>query len=121
MSTHDDTFGINVRTWCAEHEQWVRDAPGQGLGTKDILAWHERKLAWLQHERLIHLIVLVMTVIGEIALIGFAMGTPNAFPASWVLLLIVTVVLAFYVRHYFFLENTVQHWYRIAEELHRQL
>ena len=23
-----------------------------------------------------------------------------------------------YLRHYFFLENTVQHWYHIAEELH---
>ena len=27
------------------------------------------------------------------------------------------VLLAFYFAHYFFLENTTQHWYRLAEEL----
>ena len=28
-----------------------------------------------------------------------------------------TVLLIFYVAHYFFLENTVQRWYRLAEKL----
>jgi hypothetical protein len=32
------------------------------------------------------------------------------------LLAIVTVLLAFYIRHYFFLENTVQHWYVLFDE-----
>ena len=35
-----------------------------------------------------------------------------------VVYLILLVLLIFYLRHYFFLENTVQHWYHIAEELH---
>ena len=37
---------------------------------------------------------------------------------SLVVYLILLVLLIFYLRHYFFLENTVQHWYHIAEELH---
>ncbi len=32
-----------------------------------------------------------------------------------VIMLGLTVLLGFYFRHYFFLENTAQRWYRIAE------
>jgi len=31
--------------------------------------------------------------------------------------LVILVVLFFYVLHYFFLENTTQHWYRLAERI----
>ena len=34
-----------------------------------------------------------------------------------VIMLGLAVLLGFYFFHYFFLENTVQRWYRIAEEL----
>ena len=30
------------------------------------------------------------------------------------------VLLAFYFAHYFFLENTVQHWYQLADDLRRK-
>ena len=43
---------------------------------------------------------------------------PSTLPVSLVVYLILLVLLIFYLRHYFFLENTVQHWYHIAEELH---
>ena len=34
-----------------------------------------------------------------------------------VIMLGLAVLLGFYFWHYFFLENTVQRWYRIAEEM----
>ena len=34
-----------------------------------------------------------------------------------VIMLGMAVLMGFYFWHYFFLENTVQRWYRIAEEL----
>ena len=36
---------------------------------------------------------------------------------SAVIMLGLAVLLGFYFFHYFFLENTVQRWYRIAEEM----
>ena len=49
-----------------------------------------------------------------------ALLVPSTMPVSLVIYLILLVLLAFYLRHYFFLENTVQHWYRTAEELHER-
>ncbi len=78
---------------------------------------HEKKLAWLMHERLIHLIVLLITVILTLFSLALLMFLPETAPASLVMFLIVFVLLIFYVRHYFFLENTVQRWYMTDEEL----
>lgn len=113
----DDKYGINVRKWCSEHEGWVRGEIAAGKPAERVLGWHEKKLLWLQHERLIHLLVLLLTCFFELFLIGAAYVT--GFPLTALLLVLgIMVLLGFYFRHYFFLENKVQHWYRIAEELH---
>ena len=45
------------------------------------------------------------------------MFIPDSIIFSMPMFLILFVLLFFYIRHYFFLENTVQRWYRIAEEM----
>ena len=42
---------------------------------------------------------------------------PEAGIVPALIMLGLAVLLGFYFFHYFFLENTVQRWYRIAEEL----
>ena len=69
------------------------------------------------HERLIHLIVVFITVILVLFSIALILFCPGAIPAALPMFLILFVLLIFYIRHYFFLENTVQHWYRIDEEI----
>ena len=98
-SKDSDKFGINI-------EKYIKD--------------YEKKLAWIQQERFAHLIVTVMTVFIEIFVIYIALFHPEADPYSAMLLLGRLVLLAFYFRHYFVLENTVQHWYMIAIELHER-
>jgi hypothetical protein len=46
---------------------------------------------------------------------------PETNPLAAIVMLALAVLLAFYFAHYFFLENTVQHWYRLADELRRKL
>lgn len=116
-----DRFGINMEQWCREHEAAIQRALEQGDDPARTLSWHEKKLAWLQHERLIHLIVLVMTLIGELFIIAAVLFAEVTFPYSLILMYLVLIVLIFYVRHYFILENTVQRWYILAEELHRRI
>lgn len=129
---NDRKYGINVRKWCAQHEAYVEEVLSKA-GTNEELdrqmeldrhkelerlkALHEKKLSWLMHERLVHLIVLFITVILALFAMGLLLFLPETLPASLPLFMIVFVLLIFYVRHYFFLENTVQRWYMIDERI----
>ena len=120
-SSKKDRYGLNMRRWAARHEADIENGLAQGADPKSLLDWHERKLQWLQHERLIHLIVLFITIVLFLAALAFVILVPSTMPVSLVVYVILLVLLTFYLRHYFFLENTVQHWYRIAEELHERV
>ena len=153
--TNKDKYGINMRTWCREHEEQVQNhllsfrgareaqaslrasekqpavsdkqpiASGDQFSTsgeplltpEELLRLHRTKIQYLQHERLIHLIVLVMTVFGELFTVALVLALPETVPYSLIAMYGVLILLAFYFRHYFLLENTVQHWYRLDDEI----
>ena len=105
--------GINIKRYCMEHEKLLQSSsPSPAL-----LSLHLEKLRWLQHERLIHLIVVVMTVFIELFLVDLVVLHPDTNPLAAVLMLGFAVLLGFYFWHYFFLENTVQQWYALADRL----
>lgn len=108
-----DRFGINVKRYCREHEAALRDG-------NISLEQHLEKLRWLQHERLVHLIVVVMVVVVELFTVDLAVLHPETNPLAGVVMLVLAVLLGFYFYHYFFLENTVQHWYKLADRLRQQ-
>jgi hypothetical protein len=76
---------------------------------------HSQMISHMQHERLIHL--LVTLAFGICLLITMAMAL--AAPANLVYLLMGLLLILFipYVSHYFFLENMVQRWYRLSDEI----
>jgi hypothetical protein len=106
-----------MKRYCRAHEAMLSSAPA----SLDLMALHLEKLHWLQHERLVHLVVLVMTAIAELFTVDLAVLHPETNPLAAIVMLALAVLLAFYFAHYFFLENTVQHWYRLADELRRKL
>jgi hypothetical protein len=110
-----------MKKWCREHEDKVLSALNEGKITPELLAEHEKKLNWLQHERLVHLIVTVMTVIVELFILDLTLLHPELGILPVILMLGFAILLGFYFYHYFFLENTVQRWYRIAEEIDKEL
>ena len=113
-------FGINMKQWCAGHEAAVTAAVREGTVTGALLADHERKLVWLQHERLVHLIVTVMVVFVELFVVGLVVLHPELGLLPPILMLGLAVLLGFYFWHYFFLENTVQQWYVLSDQLREQ-
>ena len=132
--TKQDKYGINMRTWCRDHEEQVQNHLLSFRGAKEaqaslhtveeplltpeeLLRLHRTKIQYLQHERLIHLIVLVMTVFGELFTVALVLALPETVPYSLIAMYGVLILLAFYFRHYFLLENTVQHWYRLDDEI----
>lgn len=112
-----DRFGINMSLFCKEHEKLVRRRLEEGGDLKELLSYHKVKLQWLQHERLIHLLV---TMLCSILLMFFLLMLQYS-PSSLPVLLLVAIFLVldgFYLAHYFMLENTVQRWYHLAEEIY---
>ena len=116
-----DTFGINMKQYCRGHEEMVRAALQENRVTPALTELHREKIAMLQHERLIHLIVTVMVVITELFALALVLLHPDVvgIPGA-VVVLALAVLLGFYFYHYFFLENTVQRWYRILDEMNKE-
>ena len=112
-----NAFGINMKNWCREHEAHVLSA----CPTAELLALHQEKIRILQHERLVHLIVTVMVVMVELFVLDLVLLHPELGMIPAVLMLGLAVLLGFYFYHYFFLENTVQRWYRIAAEIREKM
>ena len=117
----NDTFGINMKQFCREHEAAATAASAGERVTEALLENHLRMIAWVQHERLVHLIVTVMVVICELFVLDLVLLHPDLGVIPAIIMLGLAVLLAFYFYHYFFLENTIQRWYVIAEEMRHKL
>lgn len=80
-----------------------------------ILFEHMDKIAFMQHERIVHFLVTMMfAVILSIFMVGMLL-TENIMLT--VLVTIIIVLLIFYIKHYYFLENTVQKMYVIYDKI----
>ena len=112
-----EKFGINMKRFCREREARVTATVTAGEATPELLEEHLRMIAWVQHERLVHLIVTVMVVLCELFMVDLVLLHPELGIVPALIMLGMAVLMGFYFWHYFFLENTVQRWYRIAEEL----
>ena len=115
-----DRFGINMKQFCREHEAKVTAEMADGA-TTELLEEHLRMIAWVQHERMVHLIVTVMVVFCELFVVDLVLLHPELGIVPAVIMLGLAVLLGFYFYHYFFLENTVQRWYKIAGEIREEL
>ncbi|MDD6550784.1 MAG: hypothetical protein PUF16_03290 [Lachnospiraceae bacterium] len=116
----DDKYGINVKKWARGHQARVEDFLSSEHSTDEVekmLGIHLQKLQFLQHERLVHLIVVFFTIVITLFALAVVLFLPDTLLASGPIFLVFLVLLAFYLAHYFFLENTVQHWYRLYERL----
>ena len=108
-----NNFGINMKKWCREHEEFITAA----APSKELAEFHLEKIRMLQHERLVHLIVTFLVSIVEVFVVGLVLLRPELGVGPAIVMLGLAVLLIFYFSHYFFLENTVQRWYRIYDEM----
>lgn len=99
------------------HEVYVLSQLHQLDETKELFHYHSQQIAYLQHERLIHLLVMILTCSLFIASFITFLFNPQI---SFLLLVTLLGCLAFsYILHYYRLENTVQRWYLIANTIHQ--
>jgi cell division protein FtsW (lipid II flippase) len=103
------------------HEQHVKEMLAKNIDAdvlNNLLADHDKQIQWMQHERLVHLIVMLFVCLFALLSLSFTIIHPllPCFILS-ALLLILSVA---YVIHYYRLENGVQRWYKLSNEIKLQ-
>ena len=104
------------------HERDVKDVLEKNPDKeklKELLAYHDKQIQWMQHERLVHLIVMLFVCLFTLLSFGFTVirtSTPSLILSA--LLLILSVA---YVIHYYRLENAVQKWYLLSNQINQRL
>ena len=104
------------------HERYVKDVLEKKMDAeklKELLTYHDKQIQWMQHDRLVHLIVMLFVCLFTLLSFGFTViriSTPSIILSA--LLLILSVA---YVIHYYQLENGVQKWYLISNQINQRL
>lgn len=95
-------------------EEYLKNADADSIS--EIKQEHLRQTAFIQHERLIHLLVTIFVGLALIISLGimFVSGGVIFFPVLAVLLLALFIPYMFY---YYFIENSVQKLYRLYNTL----
>ena len=101
-----------------KHEKYVNEILGGKQGEeklKELLAYHDKQIQWIQHERLVHLIVMLFVCLFTLLSFGFTVietSTPSIVLSG--LLLILSLA---YIIHYYRIENGIQKWYLISNQI----
>ena len=106
------------------HERYVKEMLEKNFqkeALKELLEYHDKQIRWMQHERMVHLITMLFVCLFTLLSLGFTIVNP-ALPGIALCALLIILTLA-YVIHYYRLENGVQRWYDLSNEikLHNQL
>ena len=107
-----------MEAYLARHEAFIRGelaAAGDGADWAGLARFHRAQIGYLQHERLVHLLVTLF--FGLSALLTLLVLVLHPRTLMGVLLLLLLALLAPYLVHYYRLENGVQRWYHLANEI----
>lgn len=118
-----------MKKYMENHETYLREQLAEtredrseaktGVNLSGLLKYHRQQIEFMQHERLIHLLVMALTILALLFSSALLYLLQSAAAALlWIILLILTI---FYIRHYYFLENTLQSWYRLANTLEKEV
>jgi Flp pilus assembly protein TadB len=100
------------------HERYVRQMLERDLDAgalRELAEEHNRQVGWMQHERLVHLLVMLFVCLFTLLALGLAILDP-ALP-HFILFGLLAVLAAAYIAHYYRLENGVQRWYGLHDEI----
>ena len=103
-----------LKAYMSRTKQRLSDC-SSGAQLEEILAEHMDKIQFMQHERIVHFLVTMLFAF--ILIVFFAVLIFKVNLAVLSLVTIVLVLLMFYIKHYYFLENTVQKMYKVYDSI----
>ena len=104
------------------HERYVQDMLEKNPNKEDLrelFQYHDKQIQWMQHERLVHLIVMLFVCLFTLLILGFAVIRTSV--PSIILSVILLGLSIAYIIHYYRLENGVQKWYLISNQIKQRL
>lgn len=105
-----------MKKYMKEHELYIEKKLQQEENLKDLYEFHKQQIKWMQHERLIHLLVTLFTITTLVVFIILFLNFSNI--GIFIITAILMVLTIFYLIHYYFMENTVQRWYEISNRIY---
>jgi len=103
------------------HEEMIKAAiiaSAEGTNWEALKETHRRKIGFMQHERLIHLLVTLAFAVMVFISLSIAYSRPSL--EILVVIGLLLVLLVPYIFHYYTLENMVQRWYKLYDELEKK-
>ncbi len=110
-----------MEAYLKRHEAFIRHQLASGSVGADwagLARFHRAQIDYMQHERLIHLLVTLFFGLCALLTLLFVVVHPQV--AIGVLLLLLLALLVPYVAHYYKIENGLQRWYHLANEIERR-
>jgi len=101
-----------------KHELYIKEMLEKNFNREallELLAYHDKQTQWMQHERLVHLIVMLFVCLFMLLSLGFTIANPS-LPCIILSTLLMILSVA-YVFHYYRLENGVQRWYSLSNQI----
>lgn len=107
-----------------KYEKFINKQLEKKTKSKDLWQYHREMVADFQHERLVHLLIMLffiaITLVAIVLACIFSISTPVEYwyflaPLYFLTLLLIILSIA-YVKHYYFLENHIQKLYDISEK-----
>ena len=108
-----------------EYEKFISREIRKGNRSVELFRLHQEKILEFQHERLVHLLVMLFFVFFTIIFLGLTLalsaflaikGNEILFGLLFGVDLIMTGLSVGYVRHYYLLENGIQRLYKYSEK-----
>lgn len=84
-----------------------------------LLERHLEQIAFFQHERLVHLLVVIVFAIMTFLTFGLCIFVQQL--SIYILLIALLILLVPYIMHYYLLENGVQKMYRQYDEIVKRM
>ena len=109
-----------------DYEKFIEEKVDKPLGPIErvkLAEYHREMVQNFQHERLVHLIIMLFFVVIALGLVGvFSWGIAEfgwmiEMLPFYILTAIVVVLSIAYVKHYYFLENHIQNLYKYSKIL----
>lgn len=107
-----------------KYEKFIEGQLKKKTKSKDLWQYHREMVADFQHERLIHLLIILFFIAITLVTVGATCVLSFIIPAEcwyfmipmYILDLLLIALSIAYVKHYYFLENHIQKLYDLTEK-----
>lgn len=102
-----------------KHQKFIierLEKEGKGYDWEGLRIFHEKQIGFMQHERLIHMFIMLFVALFLLLSIFETLSLPQ-LTFMWVADIMLLVLLVPYIIHYFHLENGVQYYYYLANKI----